>query len=112
MGEQTTLDEFIAKYGEDNGRYLYEQFSSFRRHYSGLTYISTGIASDEACRTQARTEAEKEGWAFEEVPGSLTILERLVNGPWDAAASQSDFLVVPPGRAIRATFDDGIVDVV
>ena len=69
MGEQSTLEEFIAKYGEDNGRYLYEQFSSFRRHYSGLTYISTGIASDEACRAQARAEAEKEGWAFEEVPG-------------------------------------------
>jgi Protein of unknown function (DUF1638) len=108
MGEQTTLDEFIAKYGEDNGRYLYEQFSSFRRHYSGLTYISTGIASDEACRAKAHAEAEKEGWAFEEVPGSLTLLERLVNGPWDA----SDFLVVPPGAAIRATFDEGIVEAV
>jgi len=118
MGDQTTLDEFIARYGEDNGRFLYEQFSSFRRHYSGLTYISTGIASDEACRAQARAEAEKQGWAFEEVPGSLTLLERLVNGPWfapdvlEAPDILSDFLVVPPGRAIRATLDDGIVEAV
>ena len=108
MGEQTTLQEFIARYGEDNGRYLYEQFSSFRRNYSGLTYISTGIAADVACRTQARDEAVKEGWAFEEVPGSLTLLDRLVNGPWEAA----DFLVVPQGSAIRATLDDGIVEAV
>ncbi|HEY1254955.1 MAG TPA: DUF1638 domain-containing protein, partial [Terracidiphilus sp.] len=42
LGEQTTLEEFIAKYGEDNGHFLYEQFSSYRRRYSGLTYISTG----------------------------------------------------------------------
>jgi hypothetical protein len=112
MGEQTTLDEFIAKYGEDNGRFLYEQFSSFRRHYSGLTYISTGIASDEACRARARAEAEKEGWAFEELPGSLTLLERLVNGPWDAPDFLPDFLVVPPGAAIHATLDDGIVEAV
>ncbi len=106
LGEQSTLEEFIAKYGEDNGRYLYEQFSSFRSHYSGLTYISTGVASDESCRARARAEAEKQGWAFEEVAGSLSLLERLVNGPWGAA----DFLVVPPGATIRANFGDSIVE--
>ena len=108
LGEQTTLDEFVARYGEDNGRFLYEQFCSFRRHYSGLTYISTGVASDEACRTKARAEATRQSWAFEEVSGSLTLLERLINGPWD----NEDFLVVQPGSAIRATFDDGIVEAV
>ena len=106
LGEQNTLDEFVVKYGEDNGRFLYEQFSSYRRHYSGLTYISTGVDCDEACRTRARAEAEEQGWAFEEVAGSLTLLERLVDGPWDAA----DFLVVPPGAEIRATLGDGIVE--
>ena len=38
----------------------------------------------------------------------LTLLERLVNGPWDAA----DFLVVPSGSAIRATINDDIVEAV
>lgn len=106
LGEQSSLDEFIAKYGEDNGRFLFEQFSSFRLHYSGLTYISTGVASDEACRNRARTEAEEQGWAFEEVSGSLALLDRLVNGPWD----EGDFLIVPPGASIRARFDDSIVE--
>jgi hypothetical protein len=108
LGEQSTLDDFIAKYGEDNGNYLFEQFSSFRRHYTGLTYISTGVASDDACRSQARAEAEKEGWTFDEVKGSLSLFERLVNGPWNAA----DFLVVPPGAQVRATLGDGIVEAI
>ena len=108
FGEQTTLQEFVAKYGEENGRFLFDQFSAFRRHYSGLTYISTGIATDEACRMQACSEAGNEVWAFEEVHGSLSLLERLVNGPWDAA----DFLVVPPGSQIRATLDEDIVEAV
>jgi hypothetical protein len=108
LGERRTRDELIAQYGEENGNYLFEQFTAYRRHYTGLTYISTGVASDGACRSQARAEAEKEGWTFDEVKGSLTLFERLVNGPWDAA----DFLVVPPGAQVRATLGDGIVEAV
>lgn len=108
LGEQSTLEEFIAKYGEDNGSFLYEQFSSFRSHYSGLTYISSGVASDESGRARACAEAEKQGWAFEEFTGSLALLDRLVNGPWDAV----DFLVVPPGARVRATLGDGIVEAI
>lgn len=108
LGEQRTLKELVAQYGEENGAYLFEQFNAFRKHYSGLTYISSGVASDEAGRARARAEAEKEGWAFDEVKGTLAVLERLVNGEWDAAS----FLVVPPGATIRATLGDGIVDAI
>ena len=80
----------------------------FRQHYSGLTYISTGVESDDACRSRARAEAEKEGWTFEEVKGSLTLLERLVNGEWDAA----DFLVVPPGATVRGSLGESIVEAI
>ena len=106
LGEQRTLEELVAKYGEENGNFLFEQFNAFRRNYSGLTYISTGVASDDACRSKARAEALKEGWVFEELQGTHSMLERLVNGEWDAAS----FLVVPPGASIRATLGDSIVD--
>jgi hypothetical protein len=105
LAERRTRASFIAQYGEENGNYLFEQFNAFRRNYSGLTYISTGVPSDAACRAQSRAEAEKEGWAFEEITGSLTLLERLVNGSWDP----DDFLVVPPGSTVRATLGDSIV---
>jgi hypothetical protein len=108
LGERRTLEELVAKYGEENGKYLFEQFNAFRQHYSGLTYISTGVASEDASRAKARAEAEKEGWAFDEVAGTLSMLQRLVSGEWDAAS----FLVVPPGATIRATLGDGIVDAV
>lgn len=106
MGERNSLEEFIATYGEDDGRYLFEQFTAFRHHYSGLTYISTPVPSDAQCRQSARAEAEKENWKFDEVQGSLELLERLVGGPWDEA----NFLVVPPGAAIQANNRDSIVE--
>lgn len=108
IGERRSREELVIQYGEENGNYLFEQFRAFRQHYSGLTYISTGVESDDACRGRARAEAEMEGWTFEEVKGSLTILERLVNGEWDAA----DFLVVPPGATVRGTLGESIVEAI
>ena len=106
LGERRTLAELTAQYGEENGAYLFEQFNAFRSHYSGLTYISTAVPSDEPSCINARAEADKEGWAFDEIKGTLDLLQRLVNGEWDP----SSFLVVPPGTTIRATLGDRIVE--
>jgi hypothetical protein len=108
IGERRSREELIAQYGEENGNYLFEQFRAYRRNYSRLTYISTGIESDDTFRNQARAEAEKEGWRFEEIQGSLTLLERLVNGEWDAA----EFLVVPPGATVQGSLGESIVDAI
>ncbi len=107
LGERRSREELIAQYGEENGAYLFEQFTAYRRHYSGLTYISTGVGSDDLCRNLARAEADREGWTFDEVHGSVALLQRLVNGEWDPA----NFLVVPPGATIRAASGDSIVTV-
>lgn len=108
LGERRTLEELVAKYGEENGQYLFEQFNAFRRHYSGLTYISSGIDAEDRFREQARAEAVREKWAFSEVKGSVTLLQRLVSGEWDKA----DFLVVPAGATVRATGNESIVEAI
>lgn len=104
-GERRTREELIAQYGEENGNYLFEQFSAYRRHYSGLTYISTGVPSDEECRTAAQAEAGREDWAFDEVAGSLALLQCLVNGDWN----RETFLVVPSGGSVRAALGHAVV---
>jgi hypothetical protein len=108
LGERRTREEFIAQYGEENGEYLYQQFTAYRRRYSGLTYISTGVAWDSISREKAKDEAAKQGWSFEEVKGSLVLLERMVNGDWDSA----DFLVVPPGASVRGVLGEMILEAV
>jgi hypothetical protein len=108
IGERRSREELIARYGDENGNYLFEQFSAYRRHYSGLTYIATGADSEENFSNLARAEAEREGWTFERIEGSLTLLQRLVNGEWDA----SDFLVVPPGSTVQGTLGESIVEAI
>lgn len=106
FGERSTLKELVAEYGEENGKFLFEQFNAFRRHYSGLTYISLPVASDQASRSRAQAEAAKEGWQFEEVKGTLRMLEQLVSGDW----SGGEVLLVPPGAVIHARPGDAILE--
>jgi ADP-ribose pyrophosphatase YjhB (NUDIX family) len=101
-----TLDDLIAKYGEENGRYLFEQFNGYQRNYRQLTFIATGLEPDRRFEEQARAEAERRGWQFASVPGDLRLFEQLVSGEWP----ESDFLVVPPGWRIKPTYDGGVMD--
>ena len=95
----------IARYGEDNGRYLFEQFNGYQRNYRKLAYIATGLEPDGSFEQQAREEAARRGWQFETIQGDLHLFERLVAGEWD----ETDFLVVPPGWRVKATYDDGVI---
>jgi len=100
-----TLEALIARYGEDNGRYLFEQFNGYQRNYRQLAYIATGLEPDGSFEQRAREEAAHRGWQFETIRGDLRLLERLVAGDWDEA----DFLVVPPGWRVKATYDGGVI---
>ena len=96
----------IARYGEDNGRYLFEQFNGYERNYRQLAYIATGLEPDGSFEQRAREEAARRGWQFESIQGDLRLFERLVAGSWDEA----DFLVVPPGWRVKPTYDGGVID--
>ncbi len=104
MGVGANIEELIAKFGEDNGRYVYEQLHAYESSYRQLTFIRTGLEPDESFETKAREEAEMRGWEFDVVQGELGMLERLVNGDWDPR----EFLVVQPGEHIEARYDGTI----
>ena len=100
-----SLDDLIARYGDDNGRYLYDEIIRVRRIYRQMTFIETGLEPDGSCEQSAREEATENGWAFTKIPGDLRLFRALVAGTWDPA----DFLVVEPGYRIAASYDDGVI---
>lgn len=107
VGMDVSLTDMIAKYGDDNGRYLYEELTRYRSTYQRLTYIATGLEPDNRFEEEARWEAAEAGWKFEKLTGDLVLLRRLVNGDWKGG----DFLLVQPGERITATYDNSIVRV-
>jgi len=103
-GSEAKLEELIAKYGESNGWFLYEEFKRYEHNYTQLTYIENGLEPDHTFIERAQREAEEKKWSFHKIEGSLSLFRRLLAGDWE-----QDFLVVPPGSRIEATYDDQIV---
>lgn len=104
-GMDLSYEDLVAKYGEENAKFLYEQLGDRTRHYSQVTFIEMGIEPDDSFERQVREDATEQGWAFDKVQGDMSLIQRLVDGPWDDA----DFLVAPPGQRFEAAYDETIV---
>jgi hypothetical protein len=105
VGMDLTYDELVAKYGEDNAKYVYAELGNYVKHYTQLTFIEMGVEPDGSFEQRTREEAAQRGWKFEKVSGDISMLQRLVDGIWD----ENEFLLVAPGWRIVAKYDEGIV---
>lgn len=104
-GMTQSYEELLAKYGEDNAKFLYEQLCNMTRNYSGIAFIEMGIEPDDRFEQQARKEASEHGWKFEKIAGDMSLIRRLFDGPWD----DNRFLVIPPGNRVVPSYDEKIV---
>ena len=107
MGAGLAMEDLVARYGEENARYLFEELTRYRKNYRKLVYIETGLEADGSFEQRARAEAAERGWTFEKFDGSLSLFERLVAGDWN----NDDFLVVNPGYRIVVRYDENVIDV-
>ena len=106
-GMTVNYDELVAKFGEEDAKYVMEELSGHTRNYSRIAYIEMGVEPP-GLEEKARAEAETSGWEFEKIAGDMSLIRRLVDGPW----SEEDFLKVPPGWRIAQKYDDSVVTAV
>ena len=104
LGLAMRYEELVQKYGEDNAQYIWETLGNQTQNYDRLTYIRMGLECEEPFRDMARHEAEKKGWTFDEVEGSMELLRKAIHGEWD-----EDFVVIEPGQTISVTHDESII---
>ena len=99
------LEGLVRQYGEENGRYLFDELNRYQQAYTQLTFIETGLEPDGRFEDEARREARERGWSFEKLAGSPRLFRALVAGDWNP----DEFLVVEPGWRIAARYDDAII---
>jgi hypothetical protein len=105
LGFDESLDALVRRYGEDNGRYLFEEMTRYRAQYRKLTFIETGLEAGGEFIAEAAAEARQKGWSFERLPGDLAWLGRLVEGVW----TEAEFVVAEPGQRIVPSYDNRVV---
>lgn len=88
----TEYEKMAAKYGVETARWLSREAL---KHYTRIALIDTGQYEVDRYRAYSRRVAELYDLRFEEVPGSLALLRKLVDGIWD-----DDFVIVEPGQEV------------
>jgi hypothetical protein len=95
----TPDDEYnrlIERYGQKRADRVMEVMF---QHYKRILYIDTGQVDQERYRDSARQNAKRLNLRYEEIPGSVALIRKMINGPWD-----DDFVVARPGEKIK--FED------
>lgn len=105
QGFGQTMEELVAKYGEDNAQYLYEQLSQYTVRYRQFTFIEMGLEPDDRFERCTIERAEQRGWKYEKIQGDMTLIQGLIDGRWN----EQDFLVIQPGFRVAARYDGQIV---
>jgi len=105
LGIDQSFEELVARYGEDNAQYLWDELGNLTKNYSQITFIEMGMEPDSSFEGLAREKARERGWKFEKVKGDLGLIQRLVDGVW----GEREFLIVPPGWKITAHYNSGII---
>ena len=105
LGLSKSYQEYADAFGDENAEYLMSILGSWVIHYKKLAFINNGIGDIENNREKAKDYAQSNGWAYEELEGGISLIERLVDGEWD----EPDFLLIPPGHRIAPSNDSGIV---
>ena len=104
LGPGQTKQDYIEKYGEENGSYLWEMLDP-RKNYHRIAYINVPIPGiPDAKEMSRRTAEELGGWEWIETKGSTGLFERLLDGPYD-----DDFIIINPGETVISTHDEKIL---
>lgn len=104
LGMNRTREQLVEAYGEDNAEYLYEMLCDGDRHYSRFAWIPMGMEPP-GMEARARKRADERGWDFQVIPGDMRLIRDLTDGNWD----EENFLTVPPGDTIRASYGENVV---
>lgn len=101
-------DRYVEQYGEDNADFLMDAEQNWFRSYDRAAYVHLGDAVPEQDLRYTQECAQWLGWNYDYQKGDPALLVDMLAGRWD----DERFLVIPPGKTLRMTADERVVEVV
>ena len=98
-------DGLVAKYGEDNARYLIEFMGHWEDHYTRGVLIEFDFTRHLRLDDEVRRICREKGWEFLTVAGDLALIRVGLDGPWD----DGQFLTLDPGCAVRPSYNETVI---
>jgi hypothetical protein len=104
-GTKRTYEEFVKMYGEENAKFIIEALAP-KKHNESIVYIETEVTKHLGYAEKTKEYAKKEKLKYVEYQADLKLLYDLLEGNW---SDTSRFLIVPPGKSIKASYDDYVI---
>ena len=93
---------YVEQYGEENARFIMDTMHPPPEDGDDrAVFIDIPETRHLDYERQFREKAAQDGKTVTTLPGSLTLLRKLVTGAWDP----EEFLVVQPGQSIQGVYD-------
>ena len=102
---QATYKQWVDKYGLEQADYLLQEMGRWAEVYSRGCLIDFDFLKPLKLPQEVRKICAEKGWQYEQIPGDLSLIERMLDGAW----ADSEFLIVNPGERIVPTFDESII---
>ena len=103
------IDIYTKKFGRQTAEELVEAYEQWQEPYTRLALVEwpefAGLPMAERTARFARESAEHAGWRMERIQGDSSLLRDFIDGNWD----EQRFLVVPPGKTVKATYEDDVI---
>ncbi len=93
---QYSEEALAEKYGRENAQAIRYFLDSWKRNYSRVAFIDTGLEGKDRYADHARRMAEDFDLEYAELPGDVTLLSKVLT----ATETTDDVLFVPPGHVI------------
>ncbi len=94
------LQRYIEQYGEEDGRYIWEQMHP-NRHDNEAVFIELPETRPLGHALRFEEKARAAGKTVRKLEGNLRLIRNLIHGHWN----EEEYLIVPPGKTIEGVYD-------
>jgi len=100
-----SYEEYVEQFGEEYAKYIMDSLGGGLNSYESFTYIDTKVGDQNKLKEHAKENAKENNWNYQELQGSKSLLQKMMNGDWD----EEEFLVVQPGETIEASYGANVI---